>query len=344
MVTNPFHVPGAPAATPLRCTLRPWAEPGHAEYWVDVGGAGAARAAFGASLALFVAGLGDPRGNGRLVTVGGESATGKSSLIHQCIHDLMAAVAGEPAAGGGVVVVDATATPGIDEERQTEVCFAIWDELSRHRGFTRFVEADDLWAKPLQFYAKLSAYLQLTSAVVVVLLPVLRGLQPPVRHLDQYPGFARSHLVFFAECSDPRAISAWSRSRVDGGTLQERLLDLTLTPLRAEDATRYLEARMGRMDTIGRHFRFSTDVVTAMISEAPDDPWPIARLQHYLGRVYDQHLRQATAVPESVLTPEQMHDYFWGSVRRGEPAGEPPVDPACGGGAGATPSGDDDEQ
>ncbi|MFG2054631.1 hypothetical protein ACGFI9_11440 [Micromonospora sp. NPDC048930] len=255
---NPFDIKElGPAA---EGALQPWGYPEHEKLYLAVD---QTQQAYERFIDFLPPMRRDGKHPGRLVVVTGERGSGKTSLIHRCVHRLQQALADTT-----LKIVDVTRyepfSPPAPEGRS--VLENYFDRLA-HRVLTEVHAEDDNYPDPgatimpaPSAYARLSGHLRSRKEFAAIILPAfLDQVNSPgqegelalarVHPVQHYMGFRVERVFFFLESRNPEAVRSWHR-QLDGDGKAEAIV-LSLGPLKDHDGWTYAGGRLARTPNPG---------------------------------------------------------------------------------------------
>ncbi|MFI7429909.1 hypothetical protein ACIBPB_23205 [Micromonospora sp. NPDC049836] len=251
---NPFDIKElGPAA---EGALQPWGYPEHEHLYLGVD---QTQQAYDRFVEFLPPMRKDGKQPGRLVVVTGERGSGKTSLIHRCVHHLQQALADT-----ALKIVDLTRyepfTPPAPDGRSE--LWGYFDRLA-HRVLTDVHLEDANYPEPgtapaPSAYRTLSSQLRSRGEFAAIILPAFldqvnspgqEGDFAPVHPVHHYMGFRVERVFFFLESRNPDAVRAWHR-QLDGNGKAEAIV-LSLGPLKANDGWTYASGRLARNPDLG---------------------------------------------------------------------------------------------
>ncbi|MCK1821720.1 ATP-binding protein [Streptomyces sp. XM83C] len=300
--------------------LAPWYIQGHETLWVDIDSTPEALKTFRERLIPMVHRIRPgSEGHGHLVVVSGSSGTGKTSLLHRCVHELVQLLDGEPAgigddgdaSGSGqpplwkrrpparsafIVTLDGSGndghgigsrpgrTPLVPQfdmvvERVFRVVAA---ELGHQPGFVTGVD------EPFLTWRALTDRLEVLGRRLVVIVPHIPWNDADLsrRFLRFCHDRASRGVVFFVETTHTGVEDDLA---IFGERERKSITHIQTHQLRADDWAKYLELWMALRDVPAPTIDIDEDVL-----EYRPEPWALASistLQDCLRRVVEDALR-----------------------------------------------------
>ena len=230
MSRNPFTLPGR--GLDNRDPLCPWADPQHAELYVDIGNSLEEFNKF----AAMVGDASEVRRLASLFMVVGDAGCGKTAFLHRCVSLLWRMI------GVSTTVMFDLANEtrvGVEARVQAEHVTRRIVDLAESDGIFAQADQERLDRKvqdPHQMFPFLADLLNRTSRHGIVILPPVEVAET----LRIYANLARPGLTFFVETSNvDLSRAAHSMHTVARLTLHR------LSPLRIGDGWRFIGARLG---------------------------------------------------------------------------------------------------